>query len=80
MCSTPSGTPSPPPASPAVAYPNRGGSWDAEAKRWQYGDPVDLGLVDAWVGAGARWVGGCCGNGPAQVAALARHLRAETAG
>jgi homocysteine S-methyltransferase len=59
---------------PAVAYPNRGGSWDADAKRWAYGDPVDLALVDDWVGAGARWVGGCCGNGPTQIAALARHL------
>ena len=63
---------------PAVAYPNRGGSWDAEAKRWQYGDPVDLTLVDAWVDSGARWVGGCCGNGPTEIAALARHLDAET--
>lgn len=59
---------------PAVAYPNRGGSWDPAAKRWAYGDPVDLGLVDSWVDAGARFVGGCCGNGPAEIAALARHL------
>ena len=49
-------------------------------RRWAYGDPVDLALVDAWVAAGARYVGGCCGNGPAEIAALARHLRAETAG
>ena len=38
---------------PAVAYPNRGGSWDADAKQWAYGDPVDLDLVDGWVAAGA---------------------------
>ena len=34
---------------PAVAYPNRGGSWDAEAKRWAYGDPLDLDLVAGWL-------------------------------
>lgn len=60
---------------PAVAYPNRGGSWDAEAKQWAYGDPVDLDLVDAWVAAGAAYVGGCCGTGPEDVAALAARLR-----
>jgi homocysteine S-methyltransferase len=59
---------------PAVAYPNRGGSWDAEAKRWAYGDPLDLGLVAGWLAAGARLVGGCCGNGPADIAALARNV------
>ena len=60
---------------PAVAYPNRGGSWDADAKTWAYGDPVDLDLVETWVAAGARLVGGCCGNGPADIAALADRVR-----
>ena len=59
---------------PAVAYPNRGGSWDAEAKRWAYGDPLDLDLVAGWLAAGARLLGGCCGNGPADIAALARNV------
>ena len=59
---------------PAVAYPNRGGSWDSDAKQWAYGDPVDLDLVETWVGAGAGFVGGCCGTGPADVAALAERL------
>ena len=59
---------------PAVAYPNRGGSWDADAKRWAYGDPLDLDLVAGWLAAGARLVGGCCGNGPADIAALARNV------
>ena len=61
---------------PAVAYPNRGGSWDATAKRWVYGDPVDLDLVDAWVAAGAELVGGCCGTGPADIEALVRRCAA----
>lgn len=59
---------------PAVAYPNRGGSWDSATKRWTYGDPLDLQLVTSWVRAGARFVGGCCGTGPSDIAALARHL------
>lgn len=57
---------------PGVAYPNRGGNWDADAKRWVYGDPLDLGLVDGWAAAGLGLVGGCCGTGPADIAALAR--------
>lgn len=63
-------------AAPAVAYPNRGGSWDAAAKRWVYGGPLDLDLVDAWVAAGAELVGGCCGTGPADVRALVRRCAA----
>ncbi len=56
---------------PGVAYPNRGGSWDAEAKQWSYGDALDLDLVEEWVAAGVRWVGGCCGTAPRDIAALA---------
>ena len=59
---------------PAVAYPNRGGSWDADSKTWAYGAPIDLDLVPGWLAAGVRMVGGCCGNGPADIAALARKL------
>jgi len=55
---------------PAVAYPNRGGSWDSHAKQWVYGGPLDLGLVDGWVDAGARFVGGGCGTGPAEIEGL----------
>jgi homocysteine S-methyltransferase len=61
---------------PAVAYPNRGGRWDSEAKQWVYGAPVDLALVDSWVAAGARLVGGCCGTGPSDIAALSERLSA----
>jgi len=59
---------------PAVAYPNRGGSWDADAKQWAYGDPLDPDLVPGWLAAGVRLVGGCCGNGPADIAALAGNV------
>ncbi len=57
---------------PAVAYPNRGGSWDSDTKQWVYGDPLDLGLAESWVAAGARLIGGCCGTGPSDIADLAR--------
>lgn len=59
---------------PAVAYPNRGGSWDSEAKQWAYGAALDLDLVDHWLGAGVRYVGGCCGTGPSDVAGLAERV------
>jgi homocysteine S-methyltransferase len=55
---------------PAVAYPNRGGSWDADDKSWTYGDPLDLDLVPGWVDAGVVLLGGCCGNGPEDIARL----------
>ena len=42
---------------PAVAYPNRGGSWDSDTKAWAYGEPLDLDLLGDWVAAGVRYVG-----------------------
>jgi homocysteine S-methyltransferase len=59
---------------PAVAYPNRGGSWSSESRQWVYGEPLDLDLVDGWLAAGARFVGGCCGTGPSDIASLAARL------
>jgi len=59
---------------PAVAYPNRGGRWNAATKSWAYGDPLDLGLLPGWLAAGVRYVGGCCGTGPADIAALSALL------
>jgi homocysteine S-methyltransferase len=59
---------------PVVAYPNRGGSWDSDAKQWVYGGPLDWDLALQWVEAGARYVGGCCGTGPADIAELARRV------
>ena len=65
---------------PAVAYPNRGGSWDADAKTWAYGDPLELDLVPVWLEAGVHLVGGCCGNGPGDIAALAGNIDVIRAG
>ena len=60
---------------PVVVYPNSGEVWDAAA-RARTGDPGWGGQpVDAWLGAGARLVGGCCRVTPAHIADLAAHLR-----
>lgn len=59
---------------PAVAYPNRGGRWDDVTKTWSHARPFDAGLLDSWIAAGARYVGGCCGFGPADIAALAERV------
>lgn len=59
---------------PAVAYPNHGGVWDSATKTWSRARPLDLDLVDAWIAAGARYVGGCCGFGAADISALARRV------
>ncbi len=57
---------------PLVAEPNRGQRWDGGAGRWS-GRPVPLAaaLVHDWVAAGARFIGGCCGIGPDDLARLA---------
>jgi homocysteine S-methyltransferase len=62
---------------PAIAYPNRGGSWDSVSKTWSYGAPLDLDLVESWIAAGTRYVGGCCGTGPADIAQLAQRFGPE---
>ena len=61
---------------PLVACPNAGGAWDAEARVWRYAGPgaLDPDRVDGWVAQGARLVGGCCGVGPDDIAALRRTL------
>ena len=62
---------------PAVAYPNGGGSWDATTKTWTPGRAWDAGLAAAWVAAGATWIGGCCGVGPAEIADLSVRLAGD---
>ena len=60
---------------PLVAYPNSGEAWDGVARRWTGAPEFDVGLAPAWVAAGARYVGGCCRVGPADIARLAELLR-----
>ncbi len=64
-------------ALPFVVYPNHGASWDAEHDCWvgpTGGAELPAHLAE-WLAAGARLVGGCCGVGPAGIAALAAARR-----
>lgn len=60
---------------PVVVYPNSGESWDAAAHSWQGSNTFDAGMVESWVAAGARLVGGCCRVGPAGISAVAQVLK-----
>ena len=64
-------------AKPLIAYPNRGDRWDATTRRWvtDMGGGFDAAVVASWTDLGATWLGGCCGTGPAEIAALAARLR-----
>ena len=57
---------------PLVAYANGGRHWNAVDAHWE-GEPVradDPALLERWLAAGARIVGGCCGVGPDVIASL----------
>lgn len=60
-------------ALPFVVYPNHGAAWDADHECWlgPTGGAELPGHLPEWLAAGARLVGGCCGVGPAGIAALA---------
>lgn len=62
---------------PAIAYPNGGDRWDADTRRWlpSDADRFDPASTDAWLGSGAGWIGGCCGTGPSDIAAIAGIVR-----
>jgi S-methylmethionine-dependent homocysteine/selenocysteine methylase len=64
---------------PLVAYAND--AWYAQDSRWLAAQPVTpdryAAAALAWVSAGARLVGGCCGTTPAHIAALAAALSSE---
>ncbi len=55
---------------PVVAYPNSGESWDGAARRWVGEAGFSTDMVEGWLGAGARLIGGCCRVGPAEIAAM----------
>lgn len=61
---------------PIVVYPNRGGSWDANQKRWLGAEGATLAeLAPEWRAAGASVIGGCCGFDATDIEALASVLR-----
>ena len=63
---------------PLIAYPNGGERWDAVGRRWISDDAggYDPAVVASWAGLGATWLGGCCGTGPTDIAALAERVHA----
>lgn len=61
---------------PIVVYPNSGEVWDGKAQCWR-GSPsaAPLGrLVEAWLDAGATWIGGCCRTTPADIQVIRGQL------
>lgn len=63
---------------PALAYPNSGESWDADAKQWCEGSHQGAGDLASqavhWRDLGARLLGGCCRTTPADIRRLRRVL------
>ena len=57
-----------------LAMPNSGEVW--EGKEWREGSGVaDLScFVDEWVGAGVRWIGGCCRTTPKDILNIRKRL------
>ena len=64
------------PEVPLIAYPNVGSTWDATARAWRAEGPrPDFGAgAAAWSEEGATAIGGCCGTGPDDIAAIAAVL------
>lgn len=57
---------------PLVLYPNRGGVWDADDRRWRGSVDGELArLAPGWLAAGAGLIGGCCGTSASDIRALA---------
>ncbi len=61
------------PETPLVAYPNLGSTWDPTARVWRAEGPrPDFGgHARSWLEEGATAIGGCCGTGPEDIAAIA---------
>lgn len=63
---------------PAVAYPNRGESWDAAARQWIGDGTRPATFARDWLAAGATYIGGCCRVGPDDIRELhTKHLAEE---
>jgi len=57
---------------PYVVYPNSGRTWDAVKKEWvgSKGSGFNHELINQWKDAGAQYIGGCCGIGADEIAAI----------
>jgi homocysteine S-methyltransferase len=56
---------------PAIAYPNRGESWDPVARSWVGDGTAPATFARTWTAAGATYIGGCCRVGPTDIRTLA---------
>ena len=65
------------PTTSFVVYPNHGREWDAIGRCWiGSGESIpSTAELTRWVQLGAKFIGGCCGVGPDQIAELARRSR-----
>lgn len=68
---------------PAVVYANAGGTWDAAGGQWggagAEGAQFAPALVEEWIAAGARAVGGCCGTDDRTIRQIASVLAGTAA-
>ena len=55
-----------------VVYPNSGRSWDASKKEWIGNSTAgfDNKQIKQWIDAGVQIIGGCCGIGATEIAAI----------
>lgn len=54
-----------------IAYPNRGGTWDAQSGEWMGARTESFAdWLPEWSAAGVTIVGGCCGTDASDIAAL----------
>jgi homocysteine S-methyltransferase len=75
---------------PLIAYPNRGGRWNAEDRVWEsnntsFGQARGSGEdwnahVAGWYRAGARLIGGCCRTTPRDIREISASLEALARG
>ena len=65
------------PTAAFVVYPNHGREWDAIGRCWiGSGESIpSTAELTRWVQLGAKFIGGCCGVGPDEIAELARRSR-----
>ena len=65
------------PTTSFVVYPNHGREWDAIGRCWiGSGESIpSTAELTRWVQLGAKFIGGCCGVGPDEIAELARRSR-----
>ena len=61
---------------PVLVYPNTGGTYDPETKRWTAAPCPYQTYVKAWFASGARLIGGCCGTTPEDIRGIAEMRKA----